>query len=89
MSSHYISLLFPFFRSWSLFPGLFNSLIYFVCSLQPCGHLLGKADLFVLLYEKFICGFVTFPYGFLGQVRVSIADLRLLPYFHKKALRSI
>ena len=55
-----------------------------VCSLQPCGHLLGKGwPLGVLVCDVFLC-FVTFPCGALGQVWcliVSITDLCLLPYF--------
>ena len=34
-----------------------------VSSLQPCGHLLGLA----LVYVMFSCVFVTFPYGVLGN----------------------
>ena len=55
-----------------------------VCSLQPCGHLLGRADLLVLLYMMFSCVFVIFPYGVLGQVwylMVLIPDIFLVPHF--------
>ena len=41
-------------------------------------------SLLALLYVMFSCAFVTFPYGFLGQVWyliVSITDLCLLSYF--------
>ena len=38
-----------------------------VCSLLPCGHLLGKADLLALVGDVY-CIFVTFPCGILGQV---------------------
>ena len=54
-----------------------------VCSLQPCGLLLGKGDLLALLCVSFSCVFVTFPYGILDQVWyliVSIPDLCILPY---------
>ena len=55
------------------------SLLYcLVCSLQPCDHLLGKADLLAI----FLC-FVTVPYGVSGkvwQLIVSIPDLCLLLY---------
>ena len=45
------------------------SLLYrHVCSLQPYGHLLGKADLLTLLCVMFSCDFVTFPYSAPGQV---------------------
>ena len=52
---------------------------YLVCSLQPCGHLLGKD----WPLGSLVC-FVTFPYGVLGQVWYLIAsspDLCLLPFF--------
>ena len=45
-----------------------------------------RADLLALLYVKFSCAFVTFPYGVLGEVWylfVSIPDLCLLPYFRR------
>ena len=51
---------------------------YLVCSLQPCGHLLERADLLALLYVMFSCVFLTFLNGVLGQVWhliVSIPDL--------------
>ena len=55
-----------------------------VCSLQPCGHLLGKGlPLGSHVCDVLLC-FVTFPYGILGQVWcliVSILDLCLLSYF--------
>ena len=51
-----------------------------VCSLQPCGHLVGKVlSLFCVMF--FLC-FVTFLYDVLGQVwylSVSNPDLNLLP----------
>ena len=38
------------------------------CSLQPCGHLLGKGwPLGAILCDVFLC-FVTFPCGILGLV---------------------
>ena len=57
---------------------------YRVCSLQPCGRLLGRADLLALLCMTLSCVFVTLPYGVLSQVwylNVLIPDLCLLPYF--------
>ena len=61
-----------------------------VCSLQPCGHLLGKGRaLGSFVCDVFLC-FCRFPYGFLGQVWyliVSIPDVCLLPNF--KELPSI
>ena len=39
-----------------------------VFSLQPCGHLLAKADRLALLYVMFSFVFITFLYGVLGQV---------------------
>ena len=53
-----------------------------VCSLLPCGHLLGKAVTSWLSFVVLNCVVVTFPFGFLGQVWyliVSIADL--CPFF--------
>ena len=61
-----------------------------VCFLQTCGHLLGKADLFALLYVIFSSAFYTFPYSVLGPVWyliVSVPDLCLLPYFVLKKNR--
>ena len=59
-------------------------LSYFhVCSLLPCGHMLGKRLTSWLLFVMFNCVFVTFPCGILGQVRyliVSIPDLCHLSY---------
>ena len=46
-----------------------------VCSLQPCGHLLGKGS---------SCAFVTFPYDVLGQVWYligSIPAICLISYY--------
>ena len=43
-----------------------------------------RAGLLTLLYVMFYCGFVSFPYGVLGQVWyliVSIPDLCPLSYF--------
>ena len=54
---------------------------FLVCSLQPCGHLLGRAGLLALLCVVFSCIFVTFPCGVLGQVWYLIPDLCLLSYF--------
>ena len=60
---------------------------FLVCSLQSCGHLLGKglrAGLLALLCVVFYYVFVTFPCGVLGRVWylvVCISDLCLLTYF--------
>ena len=57
---------------------------FLVCSLQPCGHLLGRTD---LLYIMFYCVCVTFPCGVLGQVLyliVSIPDRCLITYFDQQ-----
>ena len=58
--------------------------MFHVCSVKPCGHLLGKGwPLGSLVCDVLLC-FVTFPYGILGQVWcliVSIPDLYLLSYF--------
>ena len=55
-----------------------------VCSLQPCGHLMGKDwPLGSLVCDVFLC-FVTFPCGVQDQVWymiVSIPDLCLLLTF--------
>ena len=56
------------------------------CSLLPCGHLLGGADLLALAGDVY-CIFVTFPCGILGQVWYLIAsfpDLCLLSYFRRR-----
>ena len=36
---------------------------FIVYSLQPCGHMLGKANLLALMCVLFHCVFVTFPSG--------------------------
>ena len=55
-----------------------------ICSMQPCGPLLGKGrPLSSLVHDVLMC-FIAFLYGVLGQVWnliVSILDLCLLPYF--------
>ena len=59
------------------------SYLYFVFSLQPYGHQLGRTG---LLYVKFSCVFVNFPCGVLGQVWcliVLIPDLCILTYLVK------
>ena len=56
----------------------------YACFLQPDGHLLGKADLFALLYVMFSCVFFTFPNGALCQMLnliVLIPDFCFLLYF--------
>ena len=58
--------------------------VFFVCSLQPYGHLLGKGWPLGSLVCTVFLRFVTFPCGVLGQVWyfiVSIPDLCLLSYF--------
>ena len=65
------------------------SLLYCsVCPLQPCDHLLWIMvwPLGVLVRDVSLC-FVTFPYGFAGQVWymiVSIPDISLHLYFKLK-----
>ena len=63
-----------------------NSSCFLVCSLQPCGHLLGKGwPLGYLVCDVFLC-FVTFPYGVLGHVWyliVSNPTHCLLTYFEE------
>ena len=61
----------------------FHALASVKCSLLPCGHLLGRADLLALDCDVKLC-FVTFQYGILGQVWyliVSIPDLCRYSYF--------
>ena len=70
---------------WILFVIYVSCLSCFlVCSLQPCGHLLGKGlPLVSLVCDVFLC-FDTFPCCVLGQVWyliVSIPDLCPLTYF--------
>ena len=51
--------------------------------MQPCGHLLGMALLY--MYVMFSCVIVTFPNGVLSQVWyliVFIPDLCLFSYFY-------
>ena len=51
------------------------SLLYcLVCSLQPCDHLLGEADLLALFCVMFPCGFVTFLYLVSGQMWYNVLD---------------
>ena len=57
------------------------SVMLFVCSLQPCGHLLGKGLPLGSLVCNVFLRFVTIPCGVLGQVWyliVSIPDVCLL-----------
>ena len=59
------------FLLWILFinyVSCLSLLCRLVCSLQSCGHLLGKGDLLAILYVMFSCVFVTFPCGVPGQV---------------------
>ena len=54
-----------------------------VCSLLPCGHLLGRTDLLAIV-DYVYCIFVTFLCGILGKVWyliVSFPDLCCLSYF--------
>ena len=66
---------------------VFGFCLCHVCSLQLCGHLLGRGQpLGSFLCDVFLC-FVTVPYNVLGQVRyliVSFSDLCLLSYFEGK-----
>ena len=55
-----------------------------VCSLQPCGHLLGKANLLALVYVMFSCVFSLFYE--VWHLIVSIPDICLLLYFVVKHL---
>ena len=59
---------------------------FHVCSLLPCSHLKGRADLLALVCDVY-CDFVTFPFGILGQVWyliVSIPDPCCLSYFNSR-----
>ena len=50
--------------------------------MQPCGHLLGKdLPLGSLVCVVFLCVFVTFSYGFLGQVWYLILSIPDLCFF--------
>ena len=75
-----------FFGSFLLFMLCVCRACCLICSLQPCGHLLGKGfGLLALLCVMFSCGFVTLPCGVLGQVWyliVLIPDLYLLPCYN-------
>ena len=58
-----------------------------VCSLLPCGHLLGKA-----LFGDVYCIFVTFPCGILGKLWyliVSFPDLCRLSYIHWRSSHNV
>ena len=60
------------------------SLLYYrVCSLQPNGHLLGKAELFALLCVMFSCvlSLSHMVHSRVWYLTVSIPDLFILPYF--------
>ena len=69
---------------WIIFIYFSYLTCFLVCSLQPCGHLLGKGlHPGSLVCEVFLC-FVTFPCGVLRQVWyliVSIPEVSLLTYF--------
>ena len=57
--------------------------LYFVFSLQPYGHQLGRTGLLARLFVKLSCVFVSFPSGVLGQVWcliVLIPDLCIHTY---------
>ena len=63
----------------------FALLYRLVCSLQPCDHLLGRADLLALFCMVFPCVFFHFTLWCLGSgvyLLVSIPDLCLLLYVH-------
>ena len=51
-----------------------------VCSLLPCGHLKGRADLLALVCDIY-CDVVTFPFGILGQVWYLIVAILILAAF--------
>ena len=68
---------------WIMFVICVSCLLYRVCSLHPCRHLMGKRWPLRSLVI-FFCVFFIFPYGVLDQVWyviVSIPGLCLLPYF--------
>ena len=52
-----------------------------VCSLQPCGHLLGKDWPLSSLVRMFSCGFVTFQCSLLGQVWCFIVLFLIFVFF--------
>ena len=53
-----------------------------LCSVQPCGHLLGKdLPLGSLVCVVFLCVFVTFSYGILGQVWYLIVSIPAFCFF--------
>ena len=57
--------------------------LYFVFSLQPYSHQLGRTSFLARLYVRFSCVFVSFPCGVLCQVWcliVLIPDLCILTY---------
>ena len=63
---------------------MFVFVMLFVCSLQSCGHPMGKA---LVCCVFLFCVFVTIQYGALGQVWyfiVSISDLCLPLYYEKE-----
>ena len=80
------------FQGGTSFCGSFLLFVFHVCHAVlsvPSGLVVTcweRADLLALLCVVFSCVFVTFPYGFLGQVWwyliVLILDLCLLPYFY-------
>ena len=52
---------------------------FLVCSLQPCGHLLGKGwPLGYFVRDVFLC-FVTFPCGVLGRFLIFAFFLTFIP----------
>ena len=62
---------------------------FLVCSLQPCGHLLGKGWPLGSFVCDVFCDFVTFTCSVLGQVWYligSIPNLCLLTYFEMNAI---
>ena len=68
-----------------LFMSCISHAFPYICSLLPCGHLLGKGYLMALVCDVY-CIFITFPCGILGQVWyliVSFPDLWRLSFFGK------
>ena len=59
-------------------------LMFCVCSLLPCGHLMEETDLLAPVGDVY-CIFVTYPCGILSQMWyliVSFPDLCHLSYFY-------
>ena len=68
-----------------LLNGNFVDHFFLVCSLRPCGHLLGKGQPLGSHVCNVVLCFVAFLYGVLGQVCYSIVSISnpcLLTYFY-------